>query len=472
MATSLLSSPRGRQLLLIIVVGLVVPFALGSSFMVFNDGDVSWHVANGQWILAHGQVPRTDHFSFTLPGQRWVSFEWLSDVLYGAAYNVSNYAGLAALVSAALAAFYLTILLHLRRFVGNRALLATAILLSFVLIPFLSARPHLLVWPILALWTVIMMRASDERRAPALGWSALILLWANLHGSWALGLAIAALFALDTVIAVKWERRALLGWLVFGLVSTALALLTPNLLDGFLHPLHVSQMATLQLVQEWRPSDLKTTPWFFAVLGVVVVALIWRRPKLSLVRAFLLAALLAMALYQMRHQAALAIVAAIVLAPVFGRAAANDRVAEDPKQRRQLYVGLAAAVAVLALVRFALPLLPAENEANPRRALAAIPPELRHQPVFNGYTLGGPLILAGTPVYIDGRQDFYGDRFLLDYKRMLDGDEPAFEAEAARRGITWTILPVKSAKLVPKLDKSPHWRRLYADSAVVIHVRP
>ena len=470
MANSLLSSPRGRQLLLIIVLGLLVPFALGSSFMVFNDGDVSWHAANGRWILAHGQVPRTDHFSFTLPGQRWVSFEWLSDVLYGAAYSVATYAGLAALVSAALAALYLTVLLHLRRFVGNRALLVTAILLSFVLIPFLSARPHLLVWPILALWTVIMVRASDERRAPALGWSALILLWANLHGSWALGLAIAALFALDTMIAVKWERRVLLAWLVFGLVSTALALVTPNWVDGFLHPLHVSQMATLQLVQEWRPSDLKTTPWFFAVLAVVVVAFVLRRPRLTWVRAFLIAALTAMALYQMRHQAVRAIVAAVVLAPAFGRAA-NDRVAEAPRERLRLYAGLAAAVAVLAMIRLALPLVPAENEANPRRALAAIPPELRQQPVFNGYTLGGPLILAGTPVYIDGRQDFYGDRFLLDYKRMLDGDEPAFEAEAARRGINWTFLPAKSAKLVARLDRSPRWRRLYADPAVVMHVR-
>lgn len=470
MATSLLRSPRGRQLLLIIVVGLVVPFALGSSFMVFNDGDVSWHVANGRWILAHGQVPRTDHFSFTLPGRRWVSFEWLSDVLYGAAYSFANYAGLAALVSLALSGLYLTVLLHLRRVVGNGALLATALLLSFVLIPFLSARPHLLVWPILAVWTVVMMQASDQRRAPALGWSALILLWANLHGSWALGLAIAALFALDTLIAVKWERRVLMGWLVFGLVSTAMALLTPNGIDGFLHPLHVSQMATLQLVQEWRPSDLKTTPWFFAVLGVVVVALLWRRPRLTPVRALLIAALTAMALYQMRHQAVLAIVAAVVLAPAFGRTS-NDPVAEDPKQRRQLYAGLAAAVALLAAVRLVLPLVPAENEANPRRALAAIPPKLRHQPVFNGYTLGGPLILAGTPVYIDGRQDFYGDRFLLDYKRMLDGDETAFENEAARRGIIWTMLPAKGAKLVAKLDRSPRWRRLYTDPSVVIHVR-
>jgi hypothetical protein len=315
-----------------------------------------------------------------------------------------------------------------------------------------------------------MIRASDERRAPALGWAALMLLWANLHGSWALGLAIAALLALDTLIAAKWDRRLLLGWLAFGLVSAAMAMLTPNGIDGFLHPLRVSQMETLQLVQEWRPSNLKTTPWFFAALGLVVAAMLWRRPRLSPVRAFLLAALLAMALHQMRHQAVLAIVAALMLAPAFGTAP-SERLAEDSKHRRRLAAVLAAAVALLAIVRLEMPLVPPDNEANPRRALAAVPPELRHQPVFNGYTLGGPLILAGTPVYIDGRQDFYGDRFLITYKRMLDGDFAGFERDAARRGIAWTMLPTKGAKLVGKLDRSPRWRRLYTDPSTVIHVR-
>jgi hypothetical protein len=470
MAGSLLRTPRGRQLVLIAVFGLVVPFALGSSFMVFNDGDVSWHVANGRWILAHGQVPRTDHFSFTLPGQRWVSFEWLADVVYAAAYQLARYSGLAAAVSLALSALFLTVLLHVRRLAGNGVLMATGLLLAVTLIPFLSARPHLLAWPVLAAWTVVMIRASDERRAPAIGWAALMLLWANLHGSWALGLAIAALLALDTVIATKWDRRLLLGWLAFGAASAAMALVTPNGIDGFLHPLRVSLMDTLQLVQEWRPSNLKTTPWFFAALGLVVAAMLWRRPRLSPVRAFLLAALTATALHQMRHQAVLAIVAALVLAPAFG-SGRSEALANDPKHRRRLAAGLAAAIAMLAIVRLVMPLVPPDNEANPRGALAAVPPQLRQQPVFNGYTLGGPLILAGTPVYIDGRQDFYGDRFLIDYKRMLDGDIAGFERDAARRGIAWTMLPATGAKLVGKLDRSPRWRRLYADDSAVIHVR-
>ncbi len=43
-----------------------------------NDGDTWTHVATGQWILAHGAIPRVDPFSYTFAGQPWTAHEWLS----------------------------------------------------------------------------------------------------------------------------------------------------------------------------------------------------------------------------------------------------------------------------------------------------------------------------------------------------------------------------------------------------------
>ena len=51
---------------------------------MLGDGDTGWHVRIGEWILAHGQVPRQDMFSFTKPGQPFFAWEWLWDV--GAAW--------------------------------------------------------------------------------------------------------------------------------------------------------------------------------------------------------------------------------------------------------------------------------------------------------------------------------------------------------------------------------------------------
>ena len=70
----------GGALFIFFVLGL--PLGLAGAPQAFNDGDVSWHVATGEWILRHQAVPATDPFSFTAGGQPWVAMEWSADVIY------------------------------------------------------------------------------------------------------------------------------------------------------------------------------------------------------------------------------------------------------------------------------------------------------------------------------------------------------------------------------------------------------
>jgi len=48
----------GGALFIFFVLGL--PLGLAGAPQAFNDGDVSWHVATGEWILRHQAVPATD----------------------------------------------------------------------------------------------------------------------------------------------------------------------------------------------------------------------------------------------------------------------------------------------------------------------------------------------------------------------------------------------------------------------------
>jgi hypothetical protein len=119
----------------------------------------------------------------------------------------------------------------------------------------------------------------------------------------------------------------------------------------------------------------------------------------------------------------------------------------------------------------ALPIVPPEGPANPRSLIAAVPRELRSQPLFNEYSFGGPLILAGIRPYIDGRADMYGDAFFHDYARIADGDMRRFQRAADRHAIQWTMLQPGNARLIAALDASPEWKRLHSDKVGVIHVR-
>src|ERR1044071_3473255 len=109
-------SKKSESSMLPILVGvLLIPAALGSSWTIFNDGDVSWHIATGRWIIEHGRLPTTDPFSFTWAGKPWVPIEWLAEVIYASAYRLAGYAGVAALVTAALMALHATVFFNANR---------------------------------------------------------------------------------------------------------------------------------------------------------------------------------------------------------------------------------------------------------------------------------------------------------------------------------------------------------------------
>ncbi|HEV2596085.1 MAG TPA: hypothetical protein VGU01_12885 [Sphingomicrobium sp.] len=444
--------------LLAIIFILALPLAFASSPKIFNDGDVSWHIAAGQWILAHGGIPTTDPFSYSAAGQSWVVTEWLADAIFGFAYRLAGYSGASVVVAASFIALHAFIFSYLQRRVGPIAIAATLLVMDFVLIPFVLARPHILVWPLLAAWTILLLKAEEEGRAPPI-WATLILCaWTNIHGSFLIAAPIAAAIALDALQKTKWRNWREWAW--FATASLVGILLNANGLRGLLRPFQMENLAILPMVQEWQPSTLQWMPQFYAALAVGMFALLYQGIRVPVGRLLLLIALAGLAFSQVRHQSWFIIVAACVVPPLLSSQAS----------RAASWRWLVVATIPLLLLRGVLPITPAENAANPRQLIAAVPASLQAQPMFNSYTFGGPLILAGMHPYIDGRADMYGDAFVLNYSRIMDGDVSRFDAAVRRYGIRWTMLPTNSV-LAQMLDRSPEWKRIYVDRVGTIHVR-
>jgi hypothetical protein len=454
---------QDRSLIAALVAVLLIPAALGSSSTIFNDGDVSWHIATGQWIIAHLAIPHVDPFSFTWAGRPWVPIEWLAEVLYAGAFRAAGYGGVAALVTAALMAVNAFVYFNAAR--SLRFALLPVVLMDLVLVPMTLARPHVLAWPLIAGWTWLMLGARRKDRAPPIWAALLMVVWANLHGSFVMGLAIAGAFGLEALVASADKARTARQWGLFGALCAAAVFVNANGLAGVFHPFKIASLAMLPLIDEWKPSNPAITPFFFAVLAIVLGLIGWKRPRLQLVRWLLLAGLLVLGLLQVRHQAVLAIVAAMVLPQGFAR---NEYRAAP----RMALLRLAGAGAVLLVaVRAILPLNPAENDANPWHLIAAVPPELRSQPVLNGYSMGGPLILKGIRPYIDGRGDMYGDDLVVGYARIIHGDSKAFQAAVQRWNIRWAIIPSRDKGMARLLAGSSGWRLLARDKVGSIYVR-
>lgn len=436
------------------------PLAFASSTKIFADGDVSWHIASGRWILLHRTIPTVDPFSFTFSGHPWIAMEWLADVGYGAAFSLAGYAGVAALVAAALVALHAIVFLHIRHSLGPLGICASFAAMDAVLGTFLVARPHLLVWPILAAWTALLLRSSHSGKPPSY-WSLLLLvLWTNIHASFPLAILIVGAISLDALVSCKWTAWP--QWTAFLCASVIALMMNANGFRGLLQPFHITGLKMLPSILEWQPSSPSVTPQFFLVLLLGLGMLLWRGVTIPIGRLLLLLTLLGLAFMQMRHQEWFIIVAALALPPLFGSKGWTTASPVWP-------IGLIAVLMVAA--RVVLPIVPEDGIATPRRLITAVPESLRSQPVLNGYTFGGPLILAGIRPYIDGRAEMYGDEFFADYQDILGGDTARFNRAVKRYDIRWTMLPHSSGRLIDAIETSGEWRRIYSDQVGVIDVR-
>ncbi|MBO9499903.1 MAG: hypothetical protein J7483_10650 [Novosphingobium sp.] len=448
------------------LVSLAVAAVIAFSPELFNDGDTYWHLAAGRWIIDTLGVPATDPFSFTFRGKPWTAHEWLAEVLEAGALQAGSWPAVATLHAAAAAVtLYLVGTWAGRTLAAPRVIVLLA-LLWCVLAPFTLARPHVLVWPMLVGFVILLLRARAENRAPSWFAAMLMLVWANAHGSFTLGLLLAALFGLEALLQSDDRLRALRQWGLFGAALLVAALATPHGLQGLLHPLYISRLGMLDTITEWRAATWPDDWLFFLVAATVVLAAgrHWRR--LGAVRLIILAGLMALAFEHARHQAPFALVAALLLAPLLGN---RDPECSSSEGRRVPGVFLAGLL-VLAFARQVVPLTPPDTRNVPATAIAAIPRSLVGQPVLNTYGFGGPLIFNGIAPYIDGRGDMYGDEFLREFQRMTGGDMALFRRIARERQLGWTILSPREP-LAAKLDSEPGWRRAYADEYAVIHVR-
>src|SRR5712691_9764019 len=242
---------------------------------LLNDPDTYLHIAAGNWIVAHRALPMHDPFSHSMPGADWISSEWLAQIILAAVYDSFGWAGIV-LIAAASVAVAVAVLTHflLRRFAPLPALIAAAAAAA-LLLPHALARPHVLALPLLVLWSGLLLAARDADRAPPFAALIVMVLWANLHGSFMFGLALAAFLGGEAVLRPGAGRsRAAEGrqWGIFVLAAVVAALITPYGVGGLLQPIRLTAMPALQATfTEWLSPDFQKSPalelWVLGEIG-------------------------------------------------------------------------------------------------------------------------------------------------------------------------------------------------------------
>ncbi len=315
-------------LLLTELVGLV--FLFGCFRQI--DMDIWWHLATGQRILARGELPRHDWFTYTVPDHEWIDLHWLFQVGATGLYALGGMP-LLTLASASLGAVAVAVLLAARPVRGSWPVIVACWFPAVVLLSGrLYVRPEIVTLVCLALLLLVLFYAG---RRPRLLWLLvpLEIFWVNVQGLFILGPILLALYGVDGAWrALCVGRSAILGRRLLVLAAVVAAcFVNPYGLNGVLLPWELfRKMSWDAAFYGAHIAELESIPAFLArtgyvqmyllthlgllVLGGVSFVLAWSRRRFDLFRLLAFAAFGWLGLQATRNSGQFALVAGAVTA--------------------------------------------------------------------------------------------------------------------------------------------------------------
>lgn len=420
-----------------------------------TDPDFWWHLATGRYVVAHHTIPTRDVFSLTARAHRWITHEWLTELLFYGGWMLGGFRllmlGTAAVITLA---FYLVYLAARER--GAPAILAAPLILLAGLASAHTwgTRPQMLSLLLTAAYGLALTRMMVRRRAgPPLYLPALMVLWVNLHGGFIFGLALltiatAGYLLQDLATSARAARaegdpmeggRADAGRCALVVALTALAtLVNPNGLAGALYPLsYLGNNASTRYIAEWVSPDFHKVQYllFEALVLIVLVGALGSPRRARLCDILMLLPFTFLAFQSVRNIGVFCVIAAPLAAELaFGMLPASWRARRITRALTPrvalLNCGFAAMIAAFVLISIAGRFdsgaeARAEAEQFPIGAIRYVQTHGLPDRGFNSYNWGGYLIWHWAPdraVYVDGRPDMYGDRFMDTYISAYNGN--------------------------------------------------
>lgn len=425
---TIVSLLRSRIALFVLVFAL---FSLWSSITL--DPDFGWHLRSGQYFIEHG-IPKYDVFTYTATDFHWVNHEWLSDIVVALVFGVGSYWLLMFMYGA-----MWTIAVAIMSRGVHWALVISA---TVAILPFAGIRA--LTWSALGLALLSLLLRQKNKR-----WRLIIpllfLIWANVHGSFLVGIVYGGWRVLQ-------ERSWKLA--IIGVTSLAVTFINPygvgiytevfrTMLDSELHA-NIVEWARFAL-------PLSAIPYVLTWLGLTVYRnrRIWKR----YVRFENL--LFIMSVTSMR------MTPLFVLVSLQGLQQTIEEIDSSLPKKYQKERWRVAKIAAVVLV-VATMLVPVAEALLTRSSGTRYPADAVHYleknpcngNLFNSYNFGGYLIwkLPSHKVYIDGRMPSWEHKdgtYMKDLKQVFKDKE--FRNQQFKKYTVRCVLVENTQELVQQL---------------------
>jgi hypothetical protein len=429
-------APRDRMLLASAVL-FATAIAAGALSV---PNDLFWHLAIAREIWHHG-FPYVDPFAFSTNEIAWSPPEWLGEIAFGIAYVSLGFAGTTLLTLLAIGGCFAAIASAARSVAAAPAAALALLLFAWPAAVHLPMRPLVLgdVCFAVLIARLHALRAGDAR---GLAWAPLLFaLWANLHPSWPMGLAVLWLHALVLgpmraiatrlgLVVEELPAGARRPLAIAALVSPLAVLARPDGIDGALYPfVHVIGLGDrMREIIEWFAPDFGE-PVNLALLVLLGLALALMLADRTRVHALDLALVVLGAMMALRYQRFLPL-AAFLATPPLARGLGRTKLAALVLSRRAVRaIALAAVLLVLLAAPSSRDLAMDVHESYPHAAVRwAAGHHVGASRAFNTFEDGGYLLFRRPPrrVFIDSRFDLYARAGVFDdYLALRRGERIA-----------------------------------------------
>lgn len=417
------------------------------------DPDFGWHLRSGELFVKQG-IPKTDPFTYTASDFPWINHEPLNDILV---YVLDFLGGYFFLAIAFALLWTLSFFIISRKAKIPPPLLFLA---ALAVAPYSGIRT--LTWSFFFLSLLISALSANNLRKPlkVIFIALIFALWANLHGSFLIGLVYLAYTGFYNLFTKKGH---VLDFLPIFLLSLLATLLNPYGFHIYEEIFRTLTDGSLRwTISEWGINiPIPMSPYLILfALSVASSIKTWRiRDYLGIENCFLLASLLTQ-----RHWPLFVLVS---LRPTTSRLtnflSPLKKLSKTNQGLRRVLSFALILLSTLTLigVYFILPASANRTAKMPDPAISYLKNNPCSGNLFNEYNDGGYLIwqLPEQKVYIDGRMpswQFDDTNYMKNWLSIQD--DPAFRAkEFEKHNIACALLFSHRTDFIEDL-KSKGWR--------------
>lgn len=451
-----------------------------------EDGDFFWHLRTGEWIAQHKSLPAHDPFSYTVeaanpfrPDSGRVPFilkqYWMGQLALHGIWNLAGSVGIVALRTLLYTAVVAFAYLWMRRLKSGALPLFLAILIAHLLSAYPNERPQLFSFLFMPLVLFLLERLRSEvasvPRLTGAVLASLMLLWANTHGAYLLGMALVCIYLGVHLALALAGREKFNGPLVgFGLLACLVTLANPNGWGAFVEFIHTLPTYAQGVEENITPfsaalSDGEYFPAYWAFLLLTLTTLVLKFREIRPVHFVVLAALVLLSLSGLRHMPYLLLAAPLL---VFCWP-------EIPWGKWSGIAVIALLVFCVATADFRQALQFRTARGFPEKAVAFIDQTKPAGRIFNFYDWGGYLLwyLPEYPVFTDGRglvEEIVGQHDTAMWEGGWQGILDSYEVNI----VLIPGLSQYSGRVYPlalNLYRDAHWHLVYRDEVALVFVR-